>query len=199
MKNPVRAFTLVETIMVMAFLGGVAIALSGTTQMFYQQNAYTFESVAALDNARNFTNAALKNIREMSYGEDGSYPISAVSTSSITFYAEADGDTPVEKVRIYKIGDTLYRVVTNAGGNPPSYTGQAPATTSLAKYVRNATNTPVFRYYDGTGVEQVAPFDLNAIASVEVRIDADINPNRAPEIFTLRGTVNIRNLKNPFE
>ena len=194
-----KGFTLMETVMVIAFLAGVGIALSYSIYTFYRQNSYVFESVSALDKARFSVNAALKSLREASFGEDGAYPIAAAGTSTITFHAEVDGDYPVEKVKIWKVGTTLYRVVQNSGSNPPTYTGQAYSTSTLATNIYNSTSTPIFRYYRGDGTEVLAPFDLNAIASVSVRADVDINPQRAPEIFSLFGTVTIRNLKNPYE
>jgi type II secretory pathway pseudopilin PulG len=198
MRHP-SGFTLLETMIVIAFLSGVGIALSYSIYMFYRQNSFVFETVAALDYARSSVNTALKNIRESSFGEDGAYPIGSVGTSSITFHAEVDGDYPVEKVKIWRVGQTLYKVVQNSGGNPPTYVGQSYATSTLATYVSNSTSTPLFRYYNGAGVELQSPVDINEIASILVRVDVDLNPLRAPDIFTLSGTITLRNLKNPYE
>ena len=135
-------------------------------------------------------------MRETSYGEDGAYPITAAATSSVTFHAEVDGDAAVERVQFYLSGGTFYRSVTNPAGNPPTYFAQVQATSTVIAYVRNATSTPIFRYFDASGVELTAPIDVNEVAQIGVRVDIDLNPFRAPEIFTLSGRSTLRNILN---
>lgn len=189
-----RAFTLSETLVVIAILGVAGITLMGALTDFYRQNTYLFESTSALENARRALLTALENVREASYGEDGAYPIVVAATSTITFHADIDSDVGMERVRLYVANGTFYRGVTNAAGNPPSYTGQPETTSTVIAYVSNATSTPVFRYYDASGAELALPIVIGEVSQVEVRVDTDINPNRAPEIFTLFGRSTLRNM-----
>lgn len=191
-----KAFTLVEMIVVIAIVATAGLALSNALISFYRQNTYLFESTTALENSRRALLTALENLREASYGEDGAYPITAAATSSITFHADIDADGPVERVRFSLINGTFYRTITNSGGNPPTYTGQAIATSTVIAYVRNASTTPIFRYFNAAGTELTAPINIGAVTQILVRIDIDLNPNRAPEIFTLSGRSTLRNVVN---
>ena len=116
MKN--RAFTLVETVVVIGLTAFFLVALMGLVRYFYTSNAYVLEQSQAVDSARRSIENAVADLREASYGADGSYPISAAATSSVTFYANVDSDSGVEKVRYYLSGSTLYRGVTKAAGSP---------------------------------------------------------------------------------
>lgn len=190
-----RGFTLVETLTVIAIVGTAGIALTSALVDFYRQNAYLFESTTALENARRALTTSLEDLRESSYGEDGAFPLVSAATSTITFHADIDQDGPVERVRFFVSNGTFYRTITNAAGNPPSYTGQA-ATSTVIAYVRNATSTPLFRYYSASGTELTAPVDVSEVSQVRVRVDIDLNPQRAPEIFTLTGSATLRNLRD---
>ncbi len=165
--------------------------------MFYRNNAYVFEATAAVDGARRGVATTLSALREASYADDGNYPIAAAATSSVTFYSDIDSDGGIERVKVYILGTTLYRVVTNAAGNPPSYTGQTPATTTIATSVQNGTSTPLFKYYDSTGVQLSATStDISEIASIATTLMVDLNPNRAPNVVTMTGSATLRNLKD---
>lgn len=190
-----RGLTLAETLVVIALTLLVGGALLSVIRMFYQNNAYIFEATTAVDSARRGLAVSLSALREASYGDDGNYPIAAAATSSITFYSDIDSDGGIERVKVWVYQDSLYRVVTNAAGNPPSYTGQTGASTTIATHVRNGTSTPVFAYYDsaGTQLSTTSP-DVSDIASVAATLMVDINPSRAPNILTLTGGATIRNL-----
>lgn len=188
-----RGFTLAEMLVVVAITGIVGGSLLFVIQNFYRSNAYVFESAVSVETARRGIGTTLQDIREASYGDDGSYPISSVATSSITFYSDLDNDPNVERVRIFIQNNTLYRVVTDSAGNPPSYTGQTGATTTILTYIRNAT-TPLFTYYNAEGTALSATStDVSEITSVAATLMVDLNPNRAPNVLTLTGTATLRN------
>ncbi len=192
-----RGMTLVETMVVVAITVMVAGSLLSAIRYFYLNNTYVFEAATSVDSARRGLATALADLREASYADDGSYPIGSAATSSITFYSDIDSDGGVERVKIWKVGTNLYKVVTNAAGNPPSYAGQSSATSTLASYLRNATSTPVFVYYDSTGAQlSTTSTPLSSIATVGTAVQIDLNPNRAPQIFTLTGSATLRNLRD---
>lgn len=190
-----KGFTLVETMAVVGILSVVGLALSSMVTYFYKANAYTLEQASAVQSARRGLTTTLTNIREASYGDDGSYPISAAATSSITFYADIDGDASIEKVRIYAAGGSLYRGITNSGGSPRTYVGQSEAIDDLAPYLRNAPTTPIFTYYNSEGVALTYPINVSSVTAVGIHLTVDINPNRAPNLFTLTGDATLRNLR----
>ena len=193
--NRMRGMTLIEVLVVVAIMGTAGLALSSAIQYFYRSNAFLLEQTAALDNARRGVREAVVAIREASYGDDGSYPIEAAATSSLTFYSDFDKDNSVEKERYTLINGTLYRVVTNSGGSPPGYAGQPVSTSTIAAYVSNGT-VPIFTYFDSSGTQLSATStDESAIASVTITLMVDLNPARAPNIFTLSEMATLRNLR----
>ena len=182
-----------EMLVVLALTVTVAGALLFVIQNFYKNNAYVFEAAVSVDTARRGVATAIQDIREASYGDDGSYPIASIATSSITFFSDLDADAGVERVRIFIQDDTLYRVVTDSTGNPPSYTGQTGATTTILTYVRNGT-TPLFKYYNESGDQLSATSTaVGDVASVAATLMVDLNPNRAPNVLTLTGSATLRN------
>jgi type II secretory pathway pseudopilin PulG len=184
-----------EMLVVIAVMGTAGIALSGLIQSFYRNNAFLLEQTAALESARNGVRDAVSAIREASYGDDGSYPIESAATSSLTFYSDYDQDNSVERERYTLINGTFYRVVTNSAGSPPSYTGQALSTSTVATNVRNDT-LPVFTYYDINGAALSATStDESRIASVGIMLMVDLNPARAPNVYRLEEKSTLRNLR----
>lgn len=194
-RNPVRGFTLAETVVVISLTAVVGVAVMNMITFFYTSNAYVFQQTGAVDSAHRGLDFAFHNLREASYGDDGSYPVAEGATSTVTFYSDVDNDGPVEKVRIYLYNGTLYRVVTNSAGSPPSYVGQSQSTTTIATSVRNTASTPIFRYYDSTGALLTTPVDTSKVSSISTELVVDLNPQRAPDIFTLRASATLRNLR----
>lgn len=190
-----RAFTLVETIIVIATTTLIFITLGTLLTYFYRTNAYTLEQSMAVGQARHGVEDAMRYLREASYGSDGSYPLLRVATSTITFYTNIHTDTTIERVTYSLIQGRFYRVVTEPTGNPPAYTG-ALSTSTIATSVTNATSTPVFRYFDTTGTELFAPVNIGKISSVRTTLIVDTNTDRAPVPFTLSGGATLRNLRD---
>jgi type II secretory pathway pseudopilin PulG len=189
-----RAFTLVETVIVIALTVVIVVTLGMLIVYFYKTNEYTLEQSIAVGQARNGVQDAMSDLREASYGDDGSYPIQTVATSSITFYSNVDSTPAIERVTYTLQKGTLYRVVAASSGNPPSYVGATLATTTIATSVVNSTSTPVFRYFDNTGAELTTPVNISDIASIKTTVVVDVNVNRAPASFTLSGGATLRNL-----
>ncbi len=184
-------------LMVVATIGIVTGALTYAIVNVYRNNAYIFESTAAVENARRGLSLSLEHIREASYADDGNYPLGSIASTSITFYSDIDEDGGVERVRIYALNNTLYRETTNAAGNPPSYTGQTPATSTIASFLRNGPTEDIFVYYDDAGAPLPAiSANLGEVRSVAVTIMADLNPDRAPNVLTLTGSATLRNLRD---
>lgn len=185
-----------EMIVVVALTGLVGVGLLSMIAYFYRSNAYLLEATSAVDSASRGVKESLALLRGASYGEDGSYPLMAAATSSVTFYANGDGDQAIERVRLYLAGGVLYQGVLNAAGNPPSYTGQTESTSVIATWVKNATSTPAFRYFDSDGVELTGAINIAAVRTIRARFDVDINPQRAPNILTIEGGATLRNLRS---
>jgi prepilin-type N-terminal cleavage/methylation domain-containing protein len=187
-----RGFTLIEMLVIIAITSVVMLALTFLIQYFYKTNAYTLEQTQAVNSARLSVETAVHDLREASYGADGSYPIANAGTSTVTFYGSIKGTTAVEKVRYYLSGSTLYRGTTEPSG--ASYAGQPETTTLVIDNIRNDAATALFSYYDADGNQLSAPVNVAQISSVRIYVLTDVNPNRAPDVYTLVGSATLRNL-----
>ena len=141
-----RGMTLTELIITIAIVTAVSGALMVMVQSFYRNSAYLLEETSALGSAQRGLNSSIKSLREATYGDDGSYPIASAGTSTVTFYSDTDTDPSVEKVHIYLLNSTVYKVITNATGSPPTYPTSIDSTTTIATDVRNTSATPLFTY-----------------------------------------------------
>ena len=194
-RSSTQGFTLIETIVTVALTALVLLAINSLVIYFYRTNAYALEQSQAVASARRSLENALRDLREASYGADGSYPIAATATSSVTFFANINSDPAIEKVRYYLSGSTLYRGTTEPAGSTPSYTGQPEVTTLVVDNIRNGT-TPMFSYYDANGNQLTDPINISDVASVHIEVLTDVNPTRAPNVYTLMGRATLRNLHN---
>jgi prepilin-type N-terminal cleavage/methylation domain-containing protein len=194
LSNKIRGFTLIETIVVIAIVGLVGGAVSYMIQYFYRTNDYVLQEETAVSSGRQGLTIAMQNLREASYGDDGSYPVAAAGTSTLIFYADVNNGGDVEEVSYYLSKGTLYRGVTVATGTPPSYVGQAQATSTIATYIVNSTSTPIFQYYDNNGNVLSTPINVSLISSIGTTLKIDVDPSRAPTTYTLIGSATLRNL-----
>jgi prepilin-type N-terminal cleavage/methylation domain-containing protein len=191
-----KGFTLVEMLVVVFITGVVGMTLNTMIVNFYRTNAYLLEQTKAIDIAHRGLSTSFIDLREASYGDDGSYPIQSVSTSSITFFSDVDNDGVVEKIRLYLTNGSFYRGVTESTSTPPTYVGQKESTTTIANYVRNGTSTPIFKYYDSNGALLASStIPIASIAAISTSLMIDINPLRAPDILTLQETATLRNIR----
>lgn len=191
-----RGFTLLETIVYIGLFGLIFLALTNAIIAFYQSNRFTLEQMNQLDSARKGVAAMVTGIRETTYSEAGSYPIEAVATTSITFYADMDNDGIVERVRYFLSNQDFVQGVIKPTGSPAAYTGtETLATTS--QYIRNVEQgVDIFSYYDTNGALMSAPFSLVAIRYIKVSLIVNVNPATMPNEFTLRSSAAIRNVKS---
>lgn len=191
-----RGFTFIEMIVVIALTVLISGTMAGLIQYFYKTNNYVLQQTQAVNSARASIQAATRDLREASYGADGSYPIVAASTSTITFFANIDTDVAFEKVRYYLSSTTLYRGGINPVGSPATYAGQTETTSLVIPNIQNGT-TPIFRYFDANGTELASPVNIRQIASITITILTDVDPNRSPVTYTLSANATLRNLRNP--
>ena len=189
-----NGFTLIETIVAVAMTGIVMATLGVMIQYFYQTNAYALEQNQAVNNARASIENTVRDLREASYGADGSYPISSAATSSVVFYARSPASGTTERLHYYLSGQTLYRGTVDPAGTPLSYSGQTERTTLVIDNIRNDASTPLFTYYDTSGNQLPDPVNVASVASVRIQALTDVNPDRAPNVYTMLGSATLRNL-----
>jgi prepilin-type N-terminal cleavage/methylation domain-containing protein len=190
-----RGFTLVEMLVVIALTAIIFPALAFLVQYFYKTSAYALQETQAVASARASIVNTERDLREATYGADGAYPIASAATSSITFYASLGTTSEIDKVHYYVSGTTLYRGITAPTSSPPTYAGQPENISLVIDNIRNDATTPLFTYYDTSGAALASPIDVSQVASVRIKVLTDVNPYRAPNVYTMLGSATLRNLK----
>lgn len=187
--------TLIEAIVYVAIFTIVMTIVLQSIIAFYQTNRYTLEQMDQLNTARKGVNALVVGLRGARYSASGAYPIESGGINNITFYADVDGDSIVERVRYFLSGTNLQKGVIKPTGTPPVYTG-AETITTVAQYVRNDATDFIFQYYDTLGALMSVPPTAIDVRFIKVDLIVNVNPATMPNEFTLHSSATIRNVKN---
>lgn len=182
-------------IVVLGIFTMTMIAVTSSILYFYRSNTYSVEQVSAIFSGRKGIENFTRDIREATYAEDGAYPIAAIGTSTVTFYADVDEQSDVERVRYFLDAGNLKRGVVKASGSPLAYTG-AESISIMSEYVRNLEKgVNMFSYQTATGTAITSTTTTQQVRFVLISLIVNVNPNRLPEEFLLRGSASLRNLK----
>lgn len=192
--------TLVEIIIYLAIF---IIVIGGVTtfgrDIFFYNSATQSDLTAQLE-GRRVVKSMVAELREAIPSSLGAYPISQVSTSSITFYTNIDSDSLKEQVRYYLSNRKIYKGIIKPSGNPLVYNPASETTKIEVTDVVNGTSTPIFQYYDinygGTGNALSAPVNIPSVRLIKVNVIIDKDSNRSPIPLSITSQVSIRNLKD---
>lgn len=190
-----RGFTFIEMIVFTTVSAMFFIAVGGIIVNIYRVNSYALEQASAIDQSRRGVLDMVQYIREATISDTGSFPIVSAGTSTFIFYSNIDNDTNIEKVRYFLEDGEFKRGIIKSTGDPLAYTASEKVVI-IAKDVRNiVNNTNIFTYYDESGLEVTDLGEITNMTFIRVNLIINLNPARAPEDFTLRSGVSIRNLK----
>jgi len=192
-----RGFTLIEMLMVVAITMLISAALFTAIVQFYRFNDYALAQAYQVSYARQGVEQLVRDLREMTFADDGTFPLVRMDDYEIGFYSDIDRDDSVEYVEYRLATTTFIKTVYGATGSPPVYsTSTSEIVYTLSEYVQNEIQTtPIFRYYDEAGDEATASSTLTDIRYVEVGVIVNIDPLRDPGQFMLRSSASLRNLK----
>ncbi|MDX9893294.1 MAG: prepilin-type N-terminal cleavage/methylation domain-containing protein [Patescibacteria group bacterium] len=195
-----NGFTITEMLIaIFIFLLVTTFTTSFVVQNF-KVNRFALEQSEAINNARKGMDIIVKELREASPSENGSYAVASAQNQSLTFYSDIDADESVEKVRYFLEGSELKRGITEASGFPPVYDGIEDINI-ISEYVRNGS-TPIFYYYNANYPTDTqnnplpTPAEVNQIRLVRIFLEINVDPGQAPEHFILISNTQLRNLKN---
>ncbi len=196
-------FTLVEMIFVVAMTVLLMAVIMNSVVNLYQTNSYTIAQSNEIDVARRGLQEWQRDAKEMTYSDDGTFPVAIMNTHEMAFYSDVDGDPAVEYVRFLlsttTATTTLYKYTHEPTGTPPVYNLVTPSRTeTLSEYVQNLVQaTSTFLYFDTNGAPLTSTSSLlTDVRYLETRIIVNIDPLRSPGEFMLRGGVSPRNLKD---
>lgn len=189
-----KGITFIESLVWVAVFVVSMMALIVSLLSFYKANTYTLAQAGAVSDARRSIEHVVQELREATYASDGAYPIAAMSTSSVVFYANIDDDALVERVHYYISGSELRKGILKPTGSPLSYTG-SETDTLISPYIRNVEQAQeTFTYYDPEGAVIADYTDIAAVRFVRVDVVVNISPDKLPNELTVRSSATLRNL-----
>ncbi len=195
-----KGFTLIEVIVSIAIF---ALLFTGVVELvgkIFTQAGGQSLLLSNADQARKIVFAFADEIRNATYGNDGSYPVAEANDQEIIFFSsEPQNPQIADKIRYYISGNALYRGITVPSGSPLSYNGANEQSTKIEDTVANGT-TPLFYYYDGnydgTTSPLTQPVNLTQIRFIKINM---VIPNPAGtqtnNTFPITGGATLRNLK----
>jgi prepilin-type N-terminal cleavage/methylation domain-containing protein len=196
-KKISQGMTLVETIVVLALFTILSLAIMNGVASFYRYNAYTIAQSYQIDNARRGVESLVRDIREMTYADDGAFPLVTKNDYSISFFSDIDRDNSVELVEYRLTNTTLTKNIYDSSGSPLTYSTSTPTQSIIiSEYVQNLNQSiDVFTYYNGAGLVASSSASVSDIRYIDVKLIINIDPIRDPGEFMLNSSASLRNLK----
>lgn len=190
-----RGVTLVELLVAMFIMSLVVAAGFMLQNNIFMLNKVLFGTLSAQGEARQALRQFTSDIRTATPSSTGSYPIAQAGTSSVTFYANIDNDTLIERVRYFASSTTLKRGILKPSGSPLVYDAASETITDLVHGIANGT-TSIFTYFDGaydgstTTTPLAQPVATQLIRLVKIYLVVDQDPKQPPasEVFTTQIT-----------
>lgn len=183
-------------LVVLTLFSVISLVIFNAIASFYRYNAYTVAQSYQVEHARRGVELLVRDMREMTFADNGAFPLVAMGTSSVSFYSDIDRDFSVELVEYELTDTTLYKRIYNATGSPPEYDDTEDETITISEYVQNGLqDLPIFTYYDGDGAVLAPSGTVTDVRYVDVHLIVNIDPVRDPGEFMLRSSASLRNLK----
>ena len=101
--------SLMEMLIVLSIATTLLVSITNGITEFYKLNAYTLEQAEETENARRGMTQWNRDAKELTTGEDGSYPVSVIAEHEFAYYSDTDLDDSVEYVKYKLSSTTLYK------------------------------------------------------------------------------------------
>lgn len=197
-KHSHIGMTLIELLIAIGIYTVLMLAVTSSITTFYQYNAYALEQSNEVDNARRGVTQWNRDVKEMTTGEDGTWPMAIMDEHRLGYYSDTDRDDSVEYVEYILASTTLRKFTYNPTGSPATYDLTTPDSTEiLSEYVQNINQaTSTFFYFDNNGTQLSSTSPLLDARYLQMQIIVNIDPDRNPGEFMLRSSLAPRNLKD---
>lgn len=193
-----QGLTLTEVLVVVALSTLLMLAIAGAVTQFYILNGHVIAQRQAIQEAERGMTQLLRDVRAMTFALDGTYPLQARSTSSISFFVDATGNGTPDFVTYAVRGDRLERDVHIATGTSLAVDTDTPDVTQvIAESVQNGVlGQPLFSYTTRSGVPATPSDPIPSIAFITLSLLVNVDPNRISQPTELRSSASPRNLQH---
>jgi hypothetical protein len=200
-----KAMTLTE-VMITIFI--MLIAMEGFSQLLiksWSTNKFILEEGLASAAASRATNKIVTQLRSVRQADNGDFPVEAGNDFDLKVYIDIDNDDVTERVHYFLdlATDQLKVGITNPTGTAPvTYPANDDSVSVMTNYVVNASEEPVFYYYNknypGDTVNNPldTPINVEDARLIRVHLFVNIDPVRAPNNINIESFADLRNLKN---
>jgi len=198
MRPEQSGMTLLEMMIAISIYTVLMLAITTSITTLYQYNAYALEQSQEVDNARRGVTQWNRDVKEMTTGEDGNWPISVITEHRLGYYSDTDQDDSVEYVEYVLVDTTLRKFIYNPIGSPATYNKTTPDSVEvLSEHVQNIGQaTSTFFYFDNAGNQLTSASPIINVRYIQMQLIVNIDPVRNPGEFMLRSSLAPRNLKD---
>lgn len=195
-----QGFTIIEIIVTIGIIGMLSGGIIAFERGLLTNTKVLQTMLISEQQVRKTLQSFTMEMRTASPSAGGAYTIEAASTSSVTFYANIDNDSAIERVRYFLATTTLKKGVVKPTGT--TYNLTTEKVSSIVLDIKNSSSTPMFTYFDknynGTsGTTPLSlPIDIPSIRLVKMSLSVDPNASRSPTFQTYTTQVSVRNLKD---
>lgn len=195
-----RGFSLIEILIVVAIASSIVIVVSNLSGNVSVLNTLVSQQLQSKSDITQTLQITATEIRSAQRSANGGYPIESAGTSTFIFYADANENGLIDRVRYFTSSSSLYRGVTQPTGTPASYPSSAEVITDMVDNIVTPSSTPLFQYYDssyaGTQPALTSTVDVSMIRLVLLSFYADVKPSQAPGPQYFSVLTDIRNLRS---
>src|SRR6185369_14943183 len=117
-----RGMTLIELLVSISVVALVMTAAAESTLALHRVNANSTTEIVQVASARSGFSDLITDLRQASYGSDGSYPIQTMGHYGITFFSDISSSIFSEKIS-YQLNDAVLTRISTPPGTPPTYSG----------------------------------------------------------------------------
>ncbi len=190
--------TLIEMLVFIAVFSMVTAMLYEAIAFLYRTHGHQFASSLALSDATRQVQTITRQVRSSVYGDDGSYPLTTIASSTLIFFADVDGDIGIERVQYRLTNTTLERGIIEPTATSSYPIGNEVWTTVVTGVNNSARGIPLFRYYDSEAVEVTLGSDILDVRGVVIELVVTSSAGRQIGDTTLRSGASIRNLRDAY-
>ncbi|MFA6476228.1 MAG: prepilin-type N-terminal cleavage/methylation domain-containing protein [Candidatus Paceibacterota bacterium] len=170
--NNLKGLTLIELLVAISISLLVGIAVINFGRDIFYQNYLVSKSLVSENEAKSTLSRIVTELRRAVPAGTGAYPLDTVSSTTLIFYSDTNGDGVSERLHYWRDGLSLKRGLTSPSGSPYTYSPTDGSVGIAVNTLINATGT-IFSYYDQNYDGSSSPLSLPVnVASVRlIKID----------------------------